>query len=226
MLKNIDWIQFEKLIVFLYEQGGYKVEYTGGANPDGGVDLIVYRAEDDFGVVQCKHWRKGKVGIKDIRELRGAMNDMNTELGVFVALSGYTLPAEEYGREKGMLLYEGMDIVMMIEDNPEARGKVAEYLLEEGKICPKCKSEMIIRTYKTGSKVGTKYWGCTRRSPKCGQRFPISDEDHVYLSDKESPTYSPKSVWVPPQKKSYKPRKNTKKRNNDMLDDILDAIGL
>jgi len=115
MLNNLDWYQFEKLVALLYEQAGYRVDHKGGAEADGGVDLVVWRAEDDFSVVQCKHWRKSKVGVSALRELRGSMNDMNTEQGVFVALSGYTDPAQDYAKEKGIWLYEGMHIVSMIE---------------------------------------------------------------------------------------------------------------
>ena len=54
MLKNLDWYQFEKLVGLLYTQEGYRVDRKGGAGADGGVDLVVWRGEDDFGVVQCK----------------------------------------------------------------------------------------------------------------------------------------------------------------------------
>ena len=57
MLKNLDWYQFEKLVGLLYTQEGYRVDRKGGAGADGGVDLVVWRGEDDFGVVQCKHYR-------------------------------------------------------------------------------------------------------------------------------------------------------------------------
>ena len=48
MLNNLDWYQFEKLVALLYEQAGYRVDHKGGAEADGGVDLVVWRAEDDF----------------------------------------------------------------------------------------------------------------------------------------------------------------------------------
>ena len=40
-LRKIDWFQFEKLIEIIYRHRGFEVKRLGGANPDGGVDLII-----------------------------------------------------------------------------------------------------------------------------------------------------------------------------------------
>jgi HJR/Mrr/RecB family endonuclease len=40
-LRKIDWFQFEKLMELIYRHRGYSVTRLGGANPDGGVDLII-----------------------------------------------------------------------------------------------------------------------------------------------------------------------------------------
>ena len=222
MLKNLDWYQFEKLVGLLYTQEGYRVDRKGGAGADGGVDLVVWRGEDDFGVVQCKHYRKSKVGVPALRELRGAMNDMKTELGVFVALSGYTEPAREYAKEKGIWLYEGIHIVGMIERSAAVRGQIAEYLLDDRKMCPACRKEMVIRTASRGRNAGNKFWGCSGY-PKCKTIFPISDEDHIHLEDEGNQSGSPKAVWVPPAKDSSKPRRRRKKREKDVFD-VMEGI--
>ena len=60
-LRNIDWFQFEKLVELIYRHRGYSVKRLGGANPDGGVDLII-ESSSEKSVVQCKHWRKWTVG--------------------------------------------------------------------------------------------------------------------------------------------------------------------
>ncbi len=51
-LRKIDWFQFEKLIEIIYVHRGYSVKRLGGANPDGGVDLIIEK-ETQKSVVQC-----------------------------------------------------------------------------------------------------------------------------------------------------------------------------
>ncbi len=72
-LRQIDWYQFEKLIEALYEEKGYHVERSGGAHPDGGVDLVLrpQRGGNTI-IVQCKHWKARNVGVRVIRELLGA----------------------------------------------------------------------------------------------------------------------------------------------------------
>lgn len=39
--------------------------------------------------------------------------------------------------------------------------------------CPKCGSDMVIRTAKKGAHIGSKFWGCTDY-PKCRAIFNIS----------------------------------------------------
>jgi restriction system protein len=38
--------------------------------------------------------------------------------------------------------------------------------------CPVCKSSMVLRTAKRGSRVGSSFWGCARY-PKCRQTLAI-----------------------------------------------------
>src|SRR5437773_5834679 len=59
-LRAIDWFQFEKVIAALYRNLGYTVARRGGANPDGGIDLILENAVGRV-AVQCKHWRTRKI---------------------------------------------------------------------------------------------------------------------------------------------------------------------
>ncbi len=86
-LRKIDWFQFEKLMELIYRQRGFTVTRLGGANPDGGVDLIVKSPSETF-AVQCKQWRKWTVGVKEIREFLGALTDSGIQKGIFVTLGG------------------------------------------------------------------------------------------------------------------------------------------
>lgn len=65
-LGEIDWYQFEKFCAGLLEAGGYAVERKGGAQPDGGVDLIATKGGERT-LVQCKHWRTWAVQEKVVR---------------------------------------------------------------------------------------------------------------------------------------------------------------
>jgi HJR/Mrr/RecB family endonuclease len=61
-LRSIDWFRFEKLVELAYRKLGYTVTRKGGANPDGGIDLIVEKYEVKS-AVQCKHWKTWKVKL-------------------------------------------------------------------------------------------------------------------------------------------------------------------
>ena len=72
-LRCIDWFQFEQLVALVYRKQGYVVSRRGGANPDGGIDLVTEKSGTRT-AVQCKHWKNRDVGVKTIREFLGALD--------------------------------------------------------------------------------------------------------------------------------------------------------
>src|ERR1043166_55627 len=66
-LRTIDWFQFEKVVAATYRKLGYSVMRRGGANPDGGIDLIIDKNGEQM-AVQCKHWKTRDVGVRPVRE--------------------------------------------------------------------------------------------------------------------------------------------------------------
>lgn len=44
---------------------------------------------------------------------------------------------------------------------------------ENNQVCPKCSSEMVLRTAKSGSNQGQQFWGCTN-FPKCRTILPLT----------------------------------------------------
>ena len=71
-LRTIDWFQFEQLVAMVYRKQGYAVDRRGGANPDGGIDLVIEK-DGMRTAVQCKHWKTWDVGVKAVREFLGAL---------------------------------------------------------------------------------------------------------------------------------------------------------
>jgi restriction endonuclease Mrr len=61
-LREIDWFQFERFVAYIYEKRGYNVTRKGGANPDGGIDLVIEKDRQIF-AVQCKQWKAWNVGV-------------------------------------------------------------------------------------------------------------------------------------------------------------------
>jgi len=67
--------KFEGLMGSLFENMGYKVEYTKKSR-DGGKDFILYVNGERYAIVEVKRW-KDKVGVDLIRQLRGVQFEDN-----------------------------------------------------------------------------------------------------------------------------------------------------
>jgi len=138
----------------------------GGANPDGGIDLIVSNAGINLGV-QCKHWKSWKVGVKQMREFLGALVDRGLSNGTFITLQEYTSEAQEFASKHNIQLIGRGEFMRMLEGvhwkwNPT----VQAILNDTRKLCPKCESEMVLRTAARGRNIGQKFWGCSTY-PRC-----------------------------------------------------------
>lgn len=162
-LRKIDWFQFEKLIELIYRQRGYSVTRFGGANPDGGVDLIVKSPSETF-AVQCKQWRKWTVGVKEIREFLGTLTDSGIQKGIFVTLAGYSGAAKQLADKHGIQILHEPDLIEMLEKSglmysPEVSGLFSDVR----KFCPKCENEMVLRTARVKR---NRFWGCSNY-PRC-----------------------------------------------------------
>lgn len=169
-LRKIDWFQFEKLIELIYQHRGFSVKRLGGANADGGVDLIVKSPAEEF-VIQCKHWRKWTVGVRHIREFLGALTDSGIPKGIFITLVGYSDDAKKLADKHGIQILEESDIVVMLVESGLMYSKeISKLFADERKFCPKCEREMVLRT---GRVKGNKFWGCSN-FPHC--RFILNIE--------------------------------------------------
>jgi restriction system protein len=170
-LRKIDWFQFEKLIEMIYRHQGFSVTRMGGANPDGGVDLVVEKEAEKM-VVQCKHWRKWTVGVQQIREFLGAMTDSGILKGIFVTLVGYSAEAKQLADKHGIQILDESDIVKLLEESDLKYSQdISELFSDERKYCPKCERVMVLRTSRM---KGNPFWGCSG-FPRC--RFRLNFED-------------------------------------------------
>lgn len=169
-LWKIDWFQFEKLVAIVYRKQGCQVECRGGANPDGGIDLVL-KKNGQRCAVQCKQWRNAEVGVKPVREFLGALKDAGIEKGIFVTLSSYTDPARQLADKHGIKLIDGIaleELLLAVHANYDP--EITELLDDQRKFCPKCESRMVLRKSKNGHAAGSEFWGCSRY-PKC--RFTL-----------------------------------------------------
>ena len=65
---------YEQYIGFLYEDAGYKVEYTGitRGNNDRGRDLICHYQNKDL-IIQCKYWDNNLISVKEVYYFYGTV---------------------------------------------------------------------------------------------------------------------------------------------------------
>jgi hypothetical protein len=173
-LKKIDWFQFEKFVEFTYRKLGYAVTRKGGANPDGGVDLLVEK-DGVTSAIQCKQWKTWNVGLSAMREFLGALTDARIPRGIFITLKGYTSDAKAFAEKQGIEILNETGLARMLETT-DARFDPAmlEILNDTRKFCPKCEREMVLKTATKGKGEGQQFWACTGYPWKCRYTMPFS----------------------------------------------------
>jgi restriction system protein len=108
-LWSMSWRDLEHLTAAMYRAEGYDVELVGGSGPDGGIDLILRRDRSTI-LVQCKHWRRRRVGVAIVRELRGVMAQHQAAAGVIVTCGTFTKEAEAFAGEVAIELVGGVEL--------------------------------------------------------------------------------------------------------------------
>jgi hypothetical protein len=171
-LRTIDWFQFEKVVARMYEKQGYTVTRRGGANPDGGIDLII-QANGVRKGVQCKQWKRWKISEPIVRELVGALHIEGLEQGVFVTLGGGSNPARDLAAAQGIEIVEAGQLARLLE-KVDARydPEMLDLLNDRRKFCPKCESEMVRRTNRADP--NSHFWGCSTY-PRCRFTMPLAE---------------------------------------------------
>jgi HJR/Mrr/RecB family endonuclease len=165
-LRSIDWFQFEKVVALAFRKLGYTVARRGGANPDGGIDLVVEK-DGQRSAVQCKQWKTWNVGVKAVREFLGALTDAGIQKGIFITLCGYTGEAKQLAEKHGIEIVNETGLAQMLEaTNARIDPETLATLRDTRKFCPRCESEMVIRVATKGPGAGEQFWGCSA-FPRC-----------------------------------------------------------
>lgn len=153
-LGEIDWYQFEKFCASLLRSEGYVVERKGGAQPDGGVDLVATKNGDPM-LVQCKHWKTWTVQEKVIRELLGSMTHYQVKRGAIYVLKGATRPAQTFAAQYDIHVADGRNLAERAR-NSLSDSELSAVLSSRDHHCPRCESLMVWRTGDF-----TPFWGCS-----------------------------------------------------------------
>jgi restriction system protein len=184
-LRALTWREFETLLSEAYRRRGYTVRPRGGARPDGGVDLVIQK--DGTYLVQAKHWKAFRVGVKEIRELFGVVTAERATGGILVTTGEFTAEARRFAAGKALELITGQQLAELIAETQAAATAVpisdrqpassSGAPLSEGRTpaaptCPKCERPMVHRTARRGSTAGTSFWGCSGY-PECRTTLPM-----------------------------------------------------
>jgi len=178
VLRDMTWREFELLVGEAFRRRGYRVHEEGGTQPDGGVDLVLDRAGQRY-LVQCKHWKVSRVGVKVVRELFGVMAAQGAAGGFVVTSGNYTPEAIAFAQGRSLELMDGPALLALIRDvrrdvqrspstSMEAPNKQPAAQLQQPSVptCPKCQARMARRVARRGSTAGQAFWGC-EMFPSC-----------------------------------------------------------
>ncbi len=169
------WRQFELRVGEAFRRQGYAVEETGLGGADGGIDLIL-RKDARRTLVQCKHWKRRRVGVSVVREMAGLLAHHHADAVRVVCIGGFTKDAESFARGKQIELIGAEKLLEMIQ--AVQRSDVALPVLgpriepilappadtpAPAHACPRCGSALLRRTNR---RTGEGFFGCSR-FPRC-----------------------------------------------------------
>jgi restriction system protein len=169
-LRATSWKDFEILVAEAYRRRGFAVDYSLGKGPDGGVDLVL-RKDGRTSLVQCKQWKVFAVGAPVIRELFGILTANGADEAIIVTTGRFTDEARDFAAGQPIRLLDGpqlLELVKSVQANPAVEAKIIHMPAETVWVpkCPKCGSEMVLRTARRGAQAGDKFWGCSTY-PRC-----------------------------------------------------------
>jgi restriction system protein len=122
-LSRVAWAQLESLLATYYRGQGYRVDHVGtgatSARFDGGIDLKLHK-DDQYVVVQCKHWNAKQVPHNDVHQLLGIMVNEGATGAILVSSGEFTAAARQAASKHGHVqLIDGDALRAMIGPLPE-----------------------------------------------------------------------------------------------------------
>lgn len=175
-MRRMTWREFEELVGQVFRGRGYNV-IRSEPGPDDGVDLEATKGSERV-LVQCKHWRAQRVGVKIVRELHGVVAARGASGGYVVTSGVFTQEAWAFAENCNLELVDGDKLGSLIrevgraatEGVPPCHGRLADPAPKLPNLsephCPQCGSPMAKRTARRGPRAGEAFWGCSQ-FPAC-----------------------------------------------------------
>lgn len=174
----IEWRRFEAVVEALFAQAGFETR-SQAHGADGGVDVWLYSMNHAAGdapvsIVQCKQWMRWKVGVKEVRELRGVMAQHGIVRGQFVTTSDFTADAREFAAGNGIGLHDVDGLLRLIATrHPKQQEALLRVAFDGEWWRPTCASCGIKLVERTARESGRAFWGCENFARGCKTRMPI-----------------------------------------------------
>ena len=174
----IEWRRFEAVLEALFAQAGFATRSQPHGS-DGGVDIWLYSTNHADGaapvsIVQCKQWMRWKVGVKEVRALRGVMAQHGITRGQFVTTSDFTAEAREFANGNGIGLHDvGGLLALIAARTPEQQSALLRVAFDGEWWRPTCASCGIKLIERTARQSGRPFWGCENYVRGCSTQMAI-----------------------------------------------------
>lgn len=169
IIRDLSWQEFEQIVAEAYRRKGYSVRENVVGGPDGGIDLSLEK-DGQLHLVQCKHWRTQKVGVKVAREMYGIMVDQGAASAIVVTAGMFSQEARNFAESNPIDLIDGPQLVALIAGVQVGASEMAAPVQSQASVvspsCPECGGEMVVRTAQRGQNAGKQFMGCSG-FPKC-----------------------------------------------------------
>jgi len=158
---HIEWRRFEAVCEALFAQSGMRAE-SQSHGADGGVDIWLYSQHSDKPViVQCKHWKKRVVGVKELREFFGVLKSHDLTYGTFATSSTFSSDALVFAKSNRINAQDREGLLRLIAGRSAEQQQVLLATAYQGEYwkptCVKCGLKMALRA----GADGAPFWGCT-----------------------------------------------------------------
>lgn len=180
VLRRLDWLAFEHLVLELFQHFGFQARKTG-AGADGGVDIELHDpkaapAASLKVLIQCKARGTSSVGVDKARELFGVMAARQVSRGVLVCNTWFTPDAAAFaGANPNLQLADLPWMLKQLGKVPEdVRARWEKQFLGpdfDVPSCPACEIKLVRRTGKQGD-----FWGCQNYPRGCRSKIPMRNE--------------------------------------------------
>jgi restriction system protein len=173
-IRELSWQEFERLVCEAYRRKGYLAETVGSASSDGGVDIRL-TGHGETVLVQAKHWRVYRVGVRVVRELLGVVSSAHADRGIVVTSGGFTKDAQRFAMDSHKIeLMDGQQLAALVSgvqsgavSSPSRKPEPAPIAsATSSPTCPSCGTTMVRRTARRGPQAGSAFWGCPKY-PAC-----------------------------------------------------------